>query len=513
MHWSDEEAREAIREKGRNHTIASGISPSGPIHYGNFREILTADLINSSIDEFDAETELIWIVDDYDPLRKLYPFLDEEFEEHIGKPLSKIPDPEQCHDSYSKHFMSDFLDSLPKLGIEPEVYRASEMYKTGKYSRTIQKALEERTKIKQIIEDITQRQLSRNWIPFNPICDECGKMTTTEATGFNGLSIYYKCRCGYQGTARADQGQGKLPWRVDWPARWTIFDVTVEPMGKDHAADSGSYDTGSEIAKKVFNQDPPHPIVYEQIGLKGKGEMSSSEGIALTPKKMLKFLPPEVIRYIITRKKPKRHIDLDTGFGIIQVIDEYQETERVYFGEKENGEEAKRIYELSQPNDVPQEMGLQIPFKHLANALQISRNFEGIKNILNRTGHWKNDLSDEELKKWIERANNWLKWFAPDKAKFQVQEDLPEEVKELSDKQKNFLSVLAEEIKNKEFDDEQLHQTIYEIFKDTGLGARQAFESIYIAFLGRSSGPRAAWFLLSLKKNFVIKRLEKASRK
>ncbi|PTD94407.1 lysine--tRNA ligase [archaeon SCG-AAA382B04] len=510
MHWSDEKAREAIKQKGRKQTIASGISPSGPIHYGNFREILTADLITRSMQEFETKTKLIWILDDYDPLRKLYPFLEKDFKKHIGKPLSEIPDPKECHDSYSEHFMSDFLESLPKLGIQPEIYKASEMYKNGEYAQATLKALEKTDEIKKIIENITQRDLPKNWLPFNPICKECGKISTTTPTGFEEMEVHYECECGYQGSARIDNGEGKLPWRVDWPARWTILDVTVEPMGKDHAADSGSYDTGGEIAKQIFNKQPPYPIVYEQIGLKGKGEMSSSKGIVLTPKKMSKFLPPEIIRYIITRKKPKRHIDFDTGFGIVQLIDEYQEIEKNYYN-GEVKEEEKRTYELSQPTSPSENKPLQIPFKHLVNAVQIARDFEGIKQILARTGHWDFEQDEEELKRWVKRGKNWLRWFAPEKAKFQIKEELPQEVSELNNKQKEFLSHLVQKLEENSFDDEELHQEIYQIFKDLDLGARKAFESIYIAFLGRSSGPRAAWFLLSLDKEFVIKRLRKAS--
>ncbi|OKY78267.1 MAG: Lysyl-tRNA synthetase class I [Candidatus Methanohalarchaeum thermophilum] len=511
MHWADEKAENALRDKGRENVVASGISPSGPIHYGNFREILTADLLNKAINDQDGDSKLIWVLDDYDPLRKVYPFLDSDYEKHVGKPLSKIPDPEGCHESYAEHYTSQFVDALSDLGIEPAIHKASKMYKKGEYTEEIVKALKNRSKIKKIIEEVTNRTISENWLPIKPICQDCKNVSTTEAKDYEGKKVYYECECGYNGEADIRNGEAKLPWRVDWPARWKILGVTVEPFGKDHAADGGSYDTGKRIAKEIYDYEPPYPVVYEQIALKGEGEMSSSEGITLTPAKMLEFFPSEIIRYIIVRKKPNRHIELDTGYGMLHLMDDFKEVEDAYYEEGEK--EKSRIYELSLPEKNPRDSKPpQPPFKHLVNATQLVDNLDSIKSILKRTGHWDDEYEDTWLNNRIKLIRNWLDWFAPEDMKFEVKENLPDKVEKLSKKQKKFLGKLADLLEENDYNDEQLNNKIFNTFQDMDMEAREAFESIYLALLGRDSGPRAAWFILSLDTGFVINRFREASK-
>jgi len=517
MHWVDSKANEIISKKGKNNVVASGISPSGPIHLGNFREIFTADLLDRALKNKNSKSKLLWILDDYDPLRKVYPFLDSSFKEHVGKPLVDVPDPSECHDSYSQHYSSKFLRSIKELGIEPEIRKASEMYRSGVFLDYIVKSLNNYKEIKKILEDITGRNLPKDWLPFNPLCSSCGRISYTNAIDYEGQKVKYKCECGNKGYADASQGEGKLPWRVDWPARWSIFNVTIEPFGKDHAADGGSYDTGSRISKNIFDYEPPYSVVYEQVGIKGKGEMSSSEGIVLTPGKMLEFLPPEVIRYILARKKPKRHVEVDTGPGIIQTVSDYQKAERIYYREEDTDitdeKDLGRIYELSQVDEdrIREEMPFQLPFRHLINAVQISESTEGVMKILKRTGHWDKGLDKEYLDTWISRVNNWLDDFAPNHLKFEVQEELPSKIKELEKDQKIFLRKLADLIENEDLNDEKLHNRIYELFRNIGIGAREAFQAIYLSLLGRKSGPRAAWFILSLDEEFVLNRFREVA--
>ncbi|OUJ19235.1 Lysyl-tRNA synthetase class I [Methanonatronarchaeum thermophilum] len=511
MHWSISKADEAVKWKGDRHVVASGISPSGPIHYGNFREILTADLMHKALGRVEADSELIFIFDDFDPLRKVYPYLDSSYREHVGKPLTMVPDPEGCHGSYAEHYATEFIGCLDTLGINPEIKYASELYKNGDFSKVTAKALDETKKIREILEEETGRELPDGWLPYNPLCSECGRISTTTPHDYKDLKVSYTCECGYQGTAKIEEGEGKLPWRVDWPAKWTVLGVTVEPFGKDHAADGGSYDTGKRISKEVYGYEQPYPIIYEQVGLKGEGEMSSSKGIALTPKRMLEFLPPEIIRYMLVEKPPNRHIEIDTGFGMIQTINNYQKHEQQYYN-NELDQEKEQTYELSQPNNQPpKQKPNQIPFKHLVNAVQISNDREGIQKILERTGHWNQEVNQEWIEQWIERAKTWVQEYAPEKAKFQIQKELPPQTDELNQKQAKFLKKLSKKIKNNEYSDQELKNQIYNIFKKHDLQPRQAFASIYIALLGRPSGPRAAWFLLSLDQEFVVNRLEKAA--
>ncbi|MBS1263751.1 MAG: Lysine--tRNA ligase [Methanonatronarchaeales archaeon] len=484
MHWAHPEANDAIEERGTEHVVACGISPSGPIHYGNFREVATADLLNRAIQRSEAESDLIWISDDFDPLRKVYPFLPEDFEEHVGKPLSEVPDPDGCHDFYSRHFEEPFLETLPVLGVEPEVKRASEMYASGGYSDAVATALYRTDEIAAIIEEVTGRQLPKGWRPFNPICEECGRFADPAGDEYH---------CGHGHTGNLSEARGKLPWRVDWPARWKILGVTVEPFGKDHAASGGSYDTGRRIARQVFGYEPPHPVVYEQIGLKGEGEMSSSAGVAVTPRQLLRVMEPELMRFVIASTRPKKHIELDLGHGLPRLYDEVDRAEEAWRND-DPGVEAT-AFALSTVNDVDE---MDLPFSHAVNAVQVDPD-DPLK-VLRRTHH-----SDHgpRVEGRLRRARNWVEDYAPESFLFSVQEETPDV--ELTGEQKRVLEAVAEAVERGGGGDE-VQNAIYETGNSLDMALGDAFAAVYRALLGQDDGPRAGPFVAALDRDFVIKR-------
>lgn len=513
MHWADVLASQL--EEDRSHVIATGITPSGPIHIGNMREILTADAIYRAAIDRGLDAELIYVADDFDQLRKVYPFLPEEYEKYVGMPLSEIPCPCGDHRSYADHFLESFLEALKELGIKPKVYRASKLYKDGSYNEYIQIALEKGEEIKEIIEKISKRDLPKNWIPFNILCENCKRLTSAEPLLYEYPRIEYKCSCGYEGEIDIRRGGvGKLPWRVDWPARWKMLGVTFEPFGKDHAAAGSSWDTGKVISEKIFGYPPPHYVVYEFIQLKGKGAMHSSKGTAISAEEMLNMTPPEVLRFLIMKNKPSKHIDFDPGLGLLDLVDEYDEEERVYFGveeEKRGMKDLRRIYELSQPYKIPEKLPLQISYRHLATVVQITREWDGIVKILKRTGQIKGELEkedEERLKSRVKHVIYWLDRFAPDRIKFKLQEQLPNV--NLDEDQKKFLEEYLKIIKSVEWDAENLHESVYTAANNLGINPKIGFKTMYQILLNKEYGPRLGYFLTTLGRDFVLKRIEEA---
>ena len=514
MHWADVLAEELIKEE-KKHILATGITPSGPIHIGNMREVLTTDAVFRAAKDKGADAELIYIADDFDNLRKVYPFLSKDYEKYVGMPLSEIPCPCGEHKSYAEHYLSSFLDSLKELGINPTVYRASEMYKKGMFKESIQIALDNTKKIREIIEKISKRQLPKNWIPFNIMCEKCGKITTAKAVLYDYPYVEYTCDCGYEGRADIRKGGvGKLPWRVDWPARWKILGVTFEPFGKDHGTVGGTHDTGVAIAEEIYDYPAPQYTMYEFILLKGKGAMHSSKGTALSAEEMLKLTPPEVLRFLLMKNQQNKHIQFDPGLGVLNLVDEYDLQERVYFKEEEEikgMKDLKRTYELSQPYEIPKKMPIQLPYRHLVTLIQIGENWDDVKEILQRTEQIPKKLekSDEEhLKQRADHAQYWLDNFAPDMVKFEVQKQLPKI--NLISEQKKFLQTFLEKIPSINWDAEEIHNAIYASSEKEKIPIKTAFTTIYQIILGREKGPRAGFFLSNLDKEFVEKRVEQA---
>lgn len=514
MHWADVLADDLLKEK-KKQVLATGITPSGPIHIGNMREVLTTDAIYRRLIKKGADTNFIYIADDFDNLRKVYPFLSEEYQKYVGMPISEIPCPCGKHESYAEHYLISFLNSLKEIGINPKVYKASEMYKNGMYKDVIVTALENTEKIKSIIEKISKRQLPKNWIPFNVLCKKCGKITSATPVLYDFPFIEYTCDCGSEDKVDIrEDGVGKLPWRVDWPARWKILGVTYEPFGKDHGAAGGTYDTGKEIAKDVFNYPAPKYTMYEFILLKGKGAMHSSKGTALSAEEMLNMTPPEVLRFLIMKNQPTKHIQFDPGLGILNLIDEYDQQERMYFGTEERIKGLKDLnvtYELSQPYDIPKKIPFQLPYRHLVTLVQIGEKWDDVKNILLRTEQIPKNINKKDeahLQQRAEHAKFWIKNYAPEMVKFQVKKQLPEI--NLVKEEKKFIEDFTTRVANIKWDPEKIHNAIYESSEATKIPIKSAFGAMYKTILGQEKGPRAGYFLSNLDKKFIENRLKEA---
>ncbi len=493
IHWADVIAQKL--ENSGPHTIATGITPSGPVHIGNMREVMTADAVYRALLERGVEARLIYVADTYDRLRRLYPFLPESFKEHIGKPLSEIPCPTGCCGSYADHFLNPFLRSMERLGIKPEIYRADVMYKEGKFVNAITTALQHRDDIARILKEVSGRDVPENWSPFQVICESCGRTNTSKVIGFDPESetVEYECECGSKGVVSM-RGGGKLVWRVDWPARWPIFKVTIEPFGKDHATAGGSYDTGKRISEEVYGYPAPFPIVYEWIHLKGVGAMHSSTGIVITIQEMLDVVPPEVLRYLIIRNKPEKHIEFDPALPLLNLVDEYDQ-----------GKGDARALELS---SIGESRHFDIPFRHLVTAVQISRgDDELLLMALKRSGY---DISGkEEIFARADNVKKWLERYAPSFVKFQLREDLPAAVNNLTPEERLGLGILADRVNEKGA--AEIHDEVYAVARELGLDPKKFFQGIYLAFLGDRQGPKVGWFLASIDREFVKARLREAA--
>jgi len=500
MHWADAEAEEI--ESG-DPLIATGEAPSGPIHMGHIREVLTGEAIARA-----SSGDLVLIVDSIDPLRKLYPFLDESYEEHIGKPLMEIPCTCGEHDHYAEHFMEPFLESLEELGADLEVKYAHEMYASGEYEEATRIVIEHKDEVAEIIETVSGRELPDDWFPYSPICSDCGRIGKTTIQAFEDPYVRYTCECGFKGKADIRSDDGKLPWRCDWAARWWILGIDCEPFGKDHAASGGSWDSGKRIVKEIFERDPPHPVVYEWIQLKGEGPMSSSSGVYIKTEEILEMVSPEVVRFLIMRSKPNTHIDFDSGLGLLDLVDRYDECELAYF-EGEN-EEIKRTYELSQVENLPSKKPQRIPYRHLVNLVQIYEDRDKIWSIAQQTGQIEEDRPEDNqrFKRRADKVEYWLENYAPDMVKFSLKKELPDV--DLSDKERRFLDSYLKKIEEHNWDSDSLHKLVHATAEEVEIAKGKAFRSFYKILLGESKGPRLGRFLSQLEKEFVKKRLKEA---
>lgn len=499
-HWADRVAGDVSRS-GRDPVISTGISPSGEIHIGNMREVLTGDAVYRALIDRGESVRFNFVADNLDPLRKVYPFLDStRYGPLVGCPLSEIPCPCGDHASYSDHFLQPFLRALAELHINVEVEPADQLYKSGRMNPYVLEALAQRDRIVGILADITGKQQAADWSPFNPLCPECGKINQARVTGFSTSdeTVSYECACSATGAVPI-AGGGKLNWRIDWPARWMALGVTVEPFGKDHATSGGSYETGARLIRDIYGAEPPLPIPYEWIRLAGKGDMSSSKGNVLSIGDILEVAPPEALRYLVLRERPQKTIKFDPGLPLLRLVDELDDDSAA--------ERDPRAVELSQAAGFSP-VGLS--YKHLVVVAQVA-GFDPDKTmaILEREG--RRGISREGLVRRLNYARKWLASFAPEDLKFTVQPLLPEAVTELDDTQRTLLGQLSTRLQEG-MDGEVVHNLIFELARDAGeSNARTLFQAIYIALLGKPRGPRAGWFIALLDIDFCRRRFEEAA--
>ncbi len=510
MIWVDKIAEELMK-RGKEHVIETGTSISGIPHIGNASDIIRGDVIRKVLEENGIKVELIWIADDSDPFRRL-PKGMENLERYLGFPVSDIPDLDGCHKNFVEHLVEPFLKDLERFGVKPRVYSGTELYRSGEFYSEIRTALQNSERITRILNEHRAEPLPENFIPWRPICENCGKISTTRVIGTEKDIVRYVCEdvnlpsgriegCKHKGESDIRRGYGKLVWRVEWAARWKHFRVTCEPLGKEHATAGGSFSTAKEISRDIFGWEAPLPVIYEFFTLNGE-KISSSKGNVITLSDWLQIAEPEVLRFFMYKRLQKQR-DINLA-KISNLVDEYDEAERIYFGFKEGNEKDRRRYELAQINK-PRFLG--IPFTTCVVLSQINIDMNEILTRLRKQGY--EDFDPERLKERLRLAENWGRNYCPEYLRFRIisDEDAVEFKKQLNEKQISALRILADEL-DKEWKPEELHRRIYQISREKKLEPARLFEAIYLSLIGKKKGPRAAMFLLSLDKEFVKKRLK-----
>ena len=513
--WADGMAEQLIktRAKSKKYTCAAGITPSGTVHIGNFREVITVDLIVRALKENEKETRFIYSWDNIDRLRKIPKNLPEkklkEFEKYIGMPVTKVPDPFSCHKNYAEHFQEEFSKYLPEIGIFPEFINQAEMYSKCKYAEEIKFVLENKERIKEILNNYkAEEKISEDWWPVQVYCDKCGK-DTTQILSWEDYTLEYECGCGYLGkTNFKKNGNVKLPWRIDWPMRQNYEKVDFEPAGKEHSTPGGSITTSDEIIKKIWQQKPPLHLKYDFITVKGSGgKMSSSLGNVITLKECLEIYEPEIIRYLFTSYRPNVEFAISFDLDVLKIYTDYDALEEEYF-KKETNEKEKRIYELSQVKSVKEkkpERINRIGFRQIAELIQVKPEKE-IIDYLKEEGKIKTKIDEEALKKRILLAKNWLK-YAPEEFLFSIQKDIDKKlIKEIPIEYKKAIKELAGEIKKAK--EEEIIKKIKEVIEKNKLDIKEFFKYAYQIIIGKEKGPRLS-SLINYKKEEILDLLSK----
>ena len=521
MHWADRIAEEIIAKKPNKeeYVCASGISPSGSVHIGNFREIATSYFVVRALQQKGKKARLLFSWDEFDRLRKVptnVAAICEEFGKYVGMPYALIPDPHGECSSYAEYNERQFERSLDILDIHPDIRYQAKEYLSGRYSEMIILALKRRLEIYDILMKYKTQDSSEgdrnNYYPINLYCDECKKDTTEIISVSDDCEqITFRCKtCGATKTVRVrDYTLIKLVWKVDWPMRWGAEGVDFEPGGRDHAAENGSYTVCSDVAKNIFGVEPPLFYGYEWLSIAGLGDMHSSTGNNITPETVLKVYEPEMVRWLFAKYEPETPFSFNFDDTIIRHYSEYDKGLEAY--KAGTGDEFNQsVYDYCTFNK--KETPAKVPFGTLASVAPIvGFNPELVKNTLAKIDV---PFGDGDLPR-LERVQHWISVYQPSKAYKLLAEKNQEYFEQLSDEQKSAVKALHDYLaENDKILEKDVQNFLYSIINDPALTkkenmARQQgfFKVFYNLLFGLDAGPRLYLYLAAADKNDYLKLL------
>jgi lysyl-tRNA synthetase, class I len=528
MDWADELAASVSGPQ----VVNDSKTPSGTVHVGSLRGPVIVDVIWRAVRARGLEAQFLYGVEDLDAMDNQALLSGDAVERYMGVPLNRVPDQfGDCHDSYARHFMADFLGTFHGLGIHPELYWMSDLYAAGAMDRFVRLALERADRVREIYRRVSHVDKPSAWLPVQPICENCGRVGTTIATDWDGETVRYECRtdlvdwargCGNAGRIAPLGGRATLPWNLEWAAQWGHFGVTIEPCGKDLSTAGGSRDRSDAIGREVFEREPPLNVPYEFVNVGGK-KMSTSRGRGAAAHQIAQVVPPEQLRFLFLRPRPNSVIEFepDGTDAIPRLFDEFDRVADATAGRPVKGSlppSPERVFAYSVLTTDPAEIAtraaaFRLPFGHVAFLVQQP----AVDLAAAAAGEKGAPLSSLESAILAERdtaARRWLETYAPESARIQVRRGgLPAEAAELDVAQRAFLAALAEMVGAPDAPaaGDGWQARIFDSAKATGLPAGRAFAAIYLAFLGRSSGPRAGWLVASLEPAFVLSRLREGA--
>jgi len=537
MHWSDRIAQEIIRRRPdkEEYVCAAGISPSGSIHIGNFRDIATSYFVVKALRRQGKKARLLFSWDEFDRLRKIpvnvaklpRPEGEKPWEEYIGYPYVDVPNPfdDGCP-NYAKHFEVEFEEAMERFGIHMDYRYQAQMNRSGKYAEYVIQALKKRGEIFDILDSFrtqaAQEGEKEAYYPVSIYCPHCKRDTTKILSLSEDCTVAeYECSCGHKGTFDFTKDFNcKLAWKIDWPMRWMYEGVDFEPGGKDHASPGGSYDTSRVISQKIFGYEAPLFQGYEFIGIKGAtGKMSGSSGLNLTPDTLLKLYQPEMILWLYAKSEPTKAFDFCFDDGILRQYFEFDKQYNEFMDGKADefltnvmanclreDEEGTSAYKKIET--VPMSLLVQL-------GSVVDFNVPMLETVFEKIGQ---PFTYDQFKDRLERAKYWLEQCSPENVNRLRPYRNWEVYEALSEEEKKEIALLHDYIKKGGYSLDELNQELYAIPKQVMGDLEDAkelkkiqgqfFKNVYRLLIDKEKGPRLYLFLYAIEPDKYVNLLD-----
>lgn len=573
--WVSRYADEAIAESerrapGAKHSgaaapvvvVASGLSPSGPIHLGNLREVMTPHLVADEIRRRGHEVRHLISWDDYDRYRKVpegIPGTDKSWAQHIGKPLTSVPAPAgSAYPNWAEHFKAAMTAALDELGVEYDGISQTEQYTTGVYREQILHAMKHRGDIDAILDQYRTKKApgktkqsqkpvdeaeleaaegsgaaaeddgsggGSGYFPYKPYCGNCEKdLTTVTSYDDESTELSYVCaECGHTETVLLSEfNRGKLVWKVDWPMRWAYEGVIFEPSGVDHSSPGSSFVVGGQIVRGIFDGVQPIGPMYAFVGISGMAKMSSSKGGVPTPADALEIMEAPLLRWLYARRKPNQSFKIAFDQEIQRLYDEWDKLDaKVADGSVLPADAAAHSRAVRTAAGELPTTPRPLPYRTLASVADITAGAEDqTLRILRDLDPSDPIASLDEARPRLDRAENWITTQVPAEARTIVRSEPDAELLGTLDEQgRESLRLLMEGL-DTHWSLDGLTTLVYGVPKvmagldpdakptpELKVAQRTFFALLYRLLVSRETGPRLPTLLLAVGAERVRKLL------
>lgn len=547
-------------DEGRTIVCASGLSPSGPIHLGNLREVLTPHLVADEIRRRGIACEHLISWDDFDRYRRVpkgVEGIDDSWAEHIGKPLTSVPAPwGSVHANWAEHFKAPMIDALDRLGVPFRGISQTQMYTSGAYVEPTLLAMRERARIDEVLgrfrtkkgaddgegggagadpdeaPDVDGgRSASGEYFPYKPYCGACGTDdTTVVAYDDASTEMTFTCACGSSETVLLREfTRGKLVWKVDWPMRWAYEGVDFEPSGVDHSSPGSSYEVGGLLVSEVFGGHQPIGPMYAFVGISGQAKMSSSKGGVPTPSSALEVFEAPLLRWLYARRRPNQAIKVAFDAELSRLYDEWDALSRkVAAGTTGAIEALGHARSVATAERTLPTTPQPVSFRTLTSVVDVTTgNPEQLGRILAGlvAGDPEEPVTLDDLQPRLSCAEHWVEHYMPEESHTRL---LPEPdtalLDSLDDTDRESLRLLLEGLEQ-DWSLEGLTTLVYGVPKiqaglpmdakpadsdmadELKVAQRRFFVLLYRLLLGSDTGPRLPTLLLAAGPETVRRQL------
>jgi len=475
----------------------TGFGPSGLPHVGTFGEVARTDFVRRAFAQLaDVPSRLITFSDDLDGLRKVPLNVPnrEMLAGHLGRPLSSIPDPFGEQDSYSGYMNAKLEAFLGAFGFDHEFRSATECYRSGVFDEGLSRVLHHADDIAKILVPTLGEERRRNWTPFFPICEACGRVYTTEVTAMHPErdTLEYSCTgsfegaegCGHRAETTVRGGAVKVGWKIDWALRWFSLGVHYEMYGKDLIESANA----SKRIVKVLGGRPPVGLFYEMFLDEGGQKISKKVGKGVTVDTWIRFAPVEsllLFMYNNPRKAKRLHYEV-----IPQGVDDLLGHLRDYPGKDEDDRRWSPLWYF-QDGEPP--------------AYRSPLDYSTIRNLVACMGTDDPVAVKETLRRYdpeLDRDGAFMDGLVAGAIAFD--QELVAPTRTLHDPDADeaaLLRELADRVLTVDEDAEAQQSLVFDLAREHELKPGQLFQLIYRSLLGQPRGPRFGTFVQVLGRD------------